>query len=318
MVASAALLAWAVLLAVAAPLVLRRAGWQTRSPRLAVAIWQATSLSFVAALVLGGLSLAVPATVLSGGLADLLANCVMAVRDAYRTPVGGGAAGAGLVLAAAVTVRVGWCLLADIRSAAKRRRQHARGLALVARRDDALGALVVQHGQPQAYCVPGRTAAIVVTTATVDRLPPDQLAAVLAHERAHLRARHHLAVAAAGALARALPRIPLLREAAVFVPLLVEMAADDAAGRGHDRAKVATALAALADAATPIAALGAAGTGALARVQRLLRPAAPLGVRGTTAALLVAVALLLAPGAAAIAPAWAAGPMANCDMRMTY
>lgn len=314
MLGAGALLGWAALLAVLGPAVLGRAGWPTRSPRLGLLVWQAASGSFVAALVLGGLALSVPATVLSGGLADLLTNCVMAVRDAYRTPVGAGAAGAGLVLAVGVTGRVGWCLSRGLHQAVRRRREHAQGLALVAHRDDTLGALVVPHPAPRAYCLPGRGATIVVTSATVARLHPDELAAVLAHERAHLRARHHLVVAAAAALARAFPKVPLLRDAAAAIPALVEMAADDTASRCTNPARVATALAALAEAVAPAAALAASGPGALRRVQRLLRPAAPLSLVATTAVLGLTIALLVAPAVTALAPAWAAGPMTDCSM----
>ena len=330
MLAAAALLGWAAALGIAAPSLLRRGAWTARAPRLGVLLWQAASVSFVATLVLGGLTLAVPATVLSGGLADLFAQCVMAVRDAYRTPAGAGAAGSGLVLAAAVTARTVGCLTIELRRATRRRRAHAHALALVAHRDESLGALVVDHAALRAYCLPGRGATIVLTSATIAALRPAELAAVLAHERAHVRARHHLAVAAATALRRAFPRVPLLRAAADIIPVLVEMAADDTAARRNGRARVAAALAALAappsparlpiasvSAAAPSGALAAAGPSALRRVQRLLRPAAPLGRAGTSAALLVAVTLLGAPAAAALAPGWAAEPEADCRMLLS-
>ena len=316
MLGAVALLVWAVVLGVLGPVALRRAGWPTRSPRLGLLVWQAASFSFVAALVLGGLALAVPATVLSGGLSDLLTNCIMAVRDAYRTPAGAGAAGAGLILASGATGRVSWCLSHGLQQAARRRRDHAQRLALVARRDETLGVLVVTHPALRAYCLPGRGATIVVTSATLAALHPDELAAVLAHERAHVRARHHLVVAAAAGLARAFPKVPLLRDAAVAIPALVEMAADDSASRCTDRNRVATALLALAGTAAPAAALAAGGPGAFRRVQRLLRPSAPLSLVATTAACGLAVTLLLAPAIAAVAPAWAAGPMNDCSMRM--
>lgn len=98
------------------------------------------------------------------------------------------------------------------------------------------------------------------------------------------------------------------------------MAADDTAARGTCRTRVAAALAHLADAATPTAALGVNGTGgggALRRVQRLLRPAAPLGRAGSTAALTAAGLLLLAPALVAVARAAAAGTMPDCRMSMT-
>jgi Zn-dependent protease with chaperone function len=48
------------------------------------------------------------------------------------------------------------------------------------------------------YCVPGRLPTIVVTTGALAVLEPEQLAAVLAHERAHLAGRHHLLLAVTG------------------------------------------------------------------------------------------------------------------------
>jgi Zn-dependent protease with chaperone function len=316
-IAAAALLGWAVLLGVAVPAVLSRAAWPQRAPNLGLFVWQAASASFLAALVLGGLALAVPVTVLSGGLADLVANCVMAVRAAYRTPTGASAAGAGIVLAATVIGRVTWCLVSALAAAAVRRRKHARGLALVAYHDATLDALIVDHGTAQAYCLPGRRPAIVLTSGALAALDDARLSAVLAHERAHVRARHHLLVTAAAGLTRAFPMVRLLREAAVAVPQLVEMAADDAAGSRTGRSRVAAALVTLAVAAPPAAVLAAGGPGALTRVQRLLRPATPLDRAGTAAVVAVALVFLAAPALAAVAPAWAAGPMPDCHMVMT-
>ena len=310
------LLGWAVLLAVAAPAMLRRASWPKRAPRLAIALWQAVSISALIAMVLGSLALAVQLTVLSGGLADLLANCVMAIREAYRTPVGAGAAGAGLVLATVVTGRVAFCVSRTLRRARRRRSAHAAGLALVAHRNDDLDALVVTHDGPAAYCLAGPRPAIVVTTGALKVLHADQLTAVLAHEREHLRQRHHLAVAIGQALADAFPQLPVLRHAAHEIARLVEMAADDAAGSGTSRGRVATALLALADAGAPPAALAAGGPAAVARVQRLLHPAAPLS-RARVAIVLAVVGLLItAPAILAVGPAWAAGPMPQCTMSM--
>ncbi|CAM5509976.1 M56 family metallopeptidase [Streptomyces tanashiensis] len=58
-------------------------------------------------------------------------------------------------------------------------------------------------------------------------LTPAQLAAALAHERAHIAGRHHLLVAAAEAFAAVFPRLPLARHGGSAVPLLLEMAADE-------------------------------------------------------------------------------------------
>ena len=49
------------------------------------------------------------------------------------------------------------------------------------------------------------------------------------HERRHLRARHDLALAYSGALARTFPWVPLFAMAHAQIAVLLEMAADDAA-----------------------------------------------------------------------------------------
>ena len=50
----------------------------------------------------------------------------------------------------------------------------------------------MDHPRPMAYCLAGRQPTVVLTTGTLSVLDPGQLAAVLAHERAHLASRHHL------------------------------------------------------------------------------------------------------------------------------
>ena len=309
---STALLTWATLLAVVAPRLLRRAAWTERAPRLGVLAWQAASGSLLTAVVLGGLALAVPVTALSSGLAEVLAHCIMSIRSAYRTPVGSAAALAGLLLSAAVVARLGFVLADQWRRETSRRRAHADALALLGRPHPSLGAVVVEHATPAAYCLPGRRRLIVLTTGALAALNDAELAAVLAHERAHLAARHHLAVAAAASLARAFPRVPLLAVAADEIPRLVEMAADDTAGARADRGLVAGALVALAGAATPVGALAAGGPAALARVRRLLDPAAPLPRAAGVAGVVTALALFAGPAAVALAPATFSGHMPDC------
>ena len=308
----AVLLGWATLLAFAAPRLLLRAAWTERAPRLGVLAWQAASGSLVTAVVFAGLALAVPLSVLSSGLAELLAHCAMLVREAYRSPTGAAAAATGLLLAVGVILRLGYVLGSQTREAARRRHAHAEALTLLGRPHARLGAVVVEHARPAAYCLPGRRGLIVVTTGALDALSDDEMQAVLEHERAHLRARHHLAVAAAAAAARAFPKVPLLAAAADEIPRLVEMAADDTAGARGGRGRVAGALVALAGAGAPAGALAAGGPTALARVRRLLDPAAPLP-RGTAiAGILTALALLAGPAAVALAPAALAGTMPDC------
>lgn len=46
--------------------------------------------------------------------------------------------------------------------------------------------------QPLAYCLPGVRSRVVVSEGTLTTLSDNEVAAILTHERAHLRARHDL------------------------------------------------------------------------------------------------------------------------------
>jgi len=186
------------------------------------------------------------------------------------------------------------------------RRRHRILLSLLAHGDPKVpGALVVDHPAAAAYCVPGLRSRIVISAGTLDLLDSAELAAVLAHERAHLRARHDLVVLPFSALGRAFPRARLVRQAHATVALLVEMLADDQALRQRPARELATALLRVGTSGAglaPSGALAAASADAevAARVARLLTPQArlPLHVQALvccTSALLVAipVALLL-------------------------
>jgi Zn-dependent protease with chaperone function len=140
---------------------------------------------------------------------------------------------------------------------------------------------------------------LVVSAGALAALGTEQLQAVLAHERAHLRYRHHLILAAAAALARAFPRVPLLAQAGPELGVLAEMAADDAAARRHGPDHLAKALVILARAGTRPAALAAGGPAAIARIQRLLAPPQQCQAR---CARLAATAGLLLPAAIACLP----------------
>jgi len=161
----------------------------------------------------------------------------------------------------------------------------------------------VDHPAAAAYCVPGLRSRIVISAGTLDLLDSAELAAVLAHERAHLRARHDLVVLPFCALGRAFPRARLVRQAHATVALLVEMLADDRALRQRPARELATALlrvGASGAGLAPSGALAAASADAevAARVARLLAPQArlPLHVQALvccTAALLVAIPVTL-------------------------
>ena len=79
---------------------------RTRAPRLAIITYLAAAWSIVAALGLAGLTLAVHATALGGGLSHLIGACVLRLRATYATPGGAAVAGLGLTLAGGLAARV--------------------------------------------------------------------------------------------------------------------------------------------------------------------------------------------------------------------
>lgn len=305
---------FAVLAATLGPQLLRRSCWPDRSPRLGIVAWQVLTGSVVLAVVMAGAALALPAVPFSVNLAELLSACAMALRAQYATPGGAALSATGAVLALAVVARVGYCLVAGLVTAGRERHRQLQALALVARRHKTCDALVVDHHAPAAYCLPGRRQQVVLTTAALAALDDDQLAAVMAHEQAHLRGRHHLVPAAAAALERAFPRITAFRVAHGELARLVEMLADDVAVRGNDRLTVATALVRLAEASTPAAALGAGGSTSLARVRRLVAPAQPLGLARSALTALATAAVFATPIAVATAPAVIAATADLCPI----
>ena len=314
MTAPITLVIFAVLAATLAPRLLARSSWPDRSPRLGITAWQAVSLSVVTAVVLAGAALALPALSFSTDLAELLSACAMALRAQYATPGGAAMSTIGAVLALAVVARAGYCLVAGLVSGARERHRQVDGVNLIARRHQGYDALVVDDTAAVAYCLPGRRRQVVLTTGALGALDDDQLTAVLAHERAHLRGRHDLVLVTSAALQRAFPQVPALRDAHRELTRLVEMLADDVAARRNDRLTIATALVSLAEVSAPGVALGAGGSTSLTRVRRLVAPAHPLGTTRSAIAVMATAALLLTPVAVVAAPTVVAATSDLCPI----
>ena len=343
MTVAAVLLAYAFGAGTLGARMLARAGWTARAPLLAILTYLAAAWSVVAALTLAGLTLTVHATALSGALSQLIGACVLRLRATYATPGGMAGAGAGLVLTAAVAVRTALTAASHLRLTRRQALRHARTARLVGRPEPALGAVLLEHSQPAAYCVAGRHPTVILTTGALQALAPGQLEAVLAHERAHLAWRHHRLLAMARISRRALPFLPLMRDTEAQVQRLVELHADDAAVRARDPGSLATALVVLATAvsaptsasaaaadpapvlaaagrapvlaavtnpapvltaiAGPAPVLASAAADAVQRIHRLLRPAEPLGRPRRLLLRAMAAGLALGPLVTALAPA---------------
>lgn len=309
--ADAVLLAAVAIGCVRGSAALGAARWPRRSPGAAILLWQALGLGGGLAAVGALLDVGVMSrqgTTVAGGVVQ-----VVSAAASGRLVPGGQPAPlvilrlASLVTGLALFAMLCWVLVASSTAVIRARRRQRALLALLAHGDPkAPGALVVDHPTAAAYCLPGLRSQIVVSVGALDLLRPAELAAVLAHERAHLRERHDLVVLPFTALRRAFGWSTICAEAHQSVALLIEMLADDRALRARPARALAGALARFGTAgcgesapAGALAASGAAREGEMAaRVTRILAPAPRLPVVARagiccSAALLVAVPIVL-------------------------
>jgi Zn-dependent protease with chaperone function len=283
-----------------------RAAWPRRSPAAAILLWQALGLAgglaAVGALLAIGVSGPGTQAGVLGGLTALASRLATGQFVARHQPI----ALTGIRITALMagfalfTALCGVLVMAFADAVGARHRQREL-LALLAHGDPKVpGALVVDYPAAAAYCLPGIRSQIVVSAGTLDLLAPAELTAVLAHERAHVRARHDLVLIPFTSLRRAFPRSRVMAQACRTVALLVEMMADDRAlrVRGLLPRELATALlrfgTAGADGA-PAGALAVAEGELTARVNRLLTPPPPLPKAAQAAVVVGAVGLIALP-----------------------
>lgn len=261
------------------PAAIARAGWLRRTPLATMLLWQGVALAAVLSALGAGLSLA--------------------TTQGWSTP-----AALALVVTAVVAVRLGLAGHRVGTSLRSLRRHHREQLDLVTQQRGRMA--VLETEQPLAYCVPAlRTPRVVVSQGALDRLAPDEVDAVLAHEWAHLRARHDLVLEAFSVLHRAFPRWVSSASALREVRLLVEVLADRTAARGTGAQALGRALVGLAGAPSPTAGLAASGSAGelVDRIDLLRAPPRPLQAVLVS---LVAVGLVVLPTAFVVAP-WLAG-----------
>jgi Zn-dependent protease with chaperone function len=263
------LVGFAAVLALAAPGRMVTAGWAYRSPRLAIFAWHATTYAVVVAL-----TVAAAVALLHWDRGHDLACaawqvCLDALAGVHGRPSQILAVG-GLAALMTVGVRLARAWGQVIGAAAGERRRHVALLRLTGTPRPDLDATVLPDLEPAAYLVPGRYPHVVITAGTLGRLNDVELAAVLAHERAHAAGHHHRLCAAMRLLHRAFPGVSIFTQATRQVDRLVELCADEAAVRQHGALPLARALVAM---ATPTpGVLSAAGGDAPERLRRLLEP----------------------------------------------
>jgi bla regulator protein blaR1 len=310
----AALLAVVTIASALGASALPRASWPRRCPAAAILLWQALGLASGLAAVGTLIGLALPAS--QGGLVLSMLRAAGLLRDGELFDLArvfglSQADGAPLVLVAArlaclaaglvLLASLCWVLLAASIAALQARRRQRALLTLLAHGDPKVpGALVVDYPSAAAYCLPGlrSRSRIVVSVGALELLGRGELAAVLAHERAHLRERHDLVLLPFTALRRAFPKSATCTGAQRAVALLVEMLADDRALRGGPARELASALVRFGTAGTcpaPAGALAVAEGEVAARVTRLLQPSRPLPAVAVMAVCLAAALLVAAP-----------------------
>jgi Zn-dependent protease with chaperone function len=288
---------------------LATASWPRRSPVAAILLWQALGLSWGLAAVGTLIGFAVTGNGAAAGTGELERLSGLMTADQPLARIGLARLvflAAGMVLLAVLC----WILVAATAAVLRARQRQRELLSLLAHGDPKVpGALVVDHPAAAAYCLPGLRPEIVISAGTLALLDAHELAAVLAHERAHLRERHDLVLLPFLALLRAFSWAAITTRAYRAVGLLLEMHADDRVLRQVPARELATAL-------LRVGAAGGGGVpaGALAlareptecevaaRVIRLLRP--PPGLNGVTTALVLTVsaALVAIPAALLLLP----------------
>ncbi|MEU8358118.1 M56 family metallopeptidase [Nonomuraea sp. NPDC048882] len=247
------------------------ARWTSRAPRLAIILWQSLGVSWGLATTGAMLAYAVqPYDV--GALPGLIAFAHGQAPAQAWDPLHVLALIAGLTALAVLIV----VLLTAGVQALRARRRHRMLLTLISHDDPGVpGVRVLAHPSAAAYCVPGLRSQVVVSEGALKLLSEDELAAVLAHEAAHVRERHDLVLLPFAALRRAMPWSKVVAEAQAQVELLIEMAADDRARRYCSPRRLATALLRFGTAGampTPHGMLGVQAQNVMARVNRLVKP----------------------------------------------
>lgn len=283
-------------LSLAAPGVLAAARWPDRAPAAAVLLWQSITLAGVLCAL--GVVLAGPQELVGALGSD--------------RPVAAAALIGALAVAAVIIIRL---LVSLVRVSIRSRARRARHRLLVDLLDSAErhgelpaevpeGLRVLDGALPLAYCLPGRSPRVVLSGGALRVLDAAQVAAVIAHEQAHLRHRHDVVMESFTAFYRAVPRPLRSRAPLDAVHVLLEMVADDAARRRCGADPLRTALSLLSDAVSPDSPAELGGSAEEERRRRLDRLSGA-GSRSTGLAVLaaaLAVALLVLPTVIVVVP----------------
>ncbi|MGH2697318.1 MAG: M56 family metallopeptidase [Actinomycetota bacterium] len=276
--------------------------WSARLAFLSLLGLLLSTVSILAAILL-------PEVLVVSNVREIWTMCFRAFEAIFTRPLGRLPSLVAGILLAVLVGRFVWSLLLGARTT-----RRARVTAGEPRWRLAGGepVYVVPVDHPEAYSLGWIRGQTVVSRGLLDALDEDELQAVLLHEEAHLKGRHHLLLVLARAIRRSLSPLPATRAALDLLERAIEESADDyAAGRLGSPAAVASGLskAALAGIRGPAGVLSLARTiDVPARVRRLLAPKklptwAPLAALGFLALLLGAIAVTQAVAGLAVVAA---------------
>jgi len=279
------------------PAMLARASWPIRAPRAAIVLWQSIALAAVLSAFSAGIAIA--SRLFVPGPDGRPTATITSEIDALGWPLW-----VAYVIVFAVTLVIGGRLtfaVLQVAIATRRRRAHHRMVVDLVGKSQGNHLRILDVAQPLAYCLPGVRSRVVVSEGALNALGDNEMAAILTHERAHLRARHDLVLEMFTAVHAAFPRFVRSGNALDAVRLLIEMLADDAAVRAAGPTPLARALVACASGRTPSGALAAGGPTTVLRLRRLGgRP----NSRAVAATAYLAAAAVLAVPTLALAVPW--------------
>ena len=268
-----------------------------RAPRAAIVLWQSIALAAVLSAFSAGIAIASRLFVL--GPDGRPTATITSEIDVLGWPLW-----AAYVIVFAITLVIGARLtyaVLQVAIATRRRRAHHRMVVDLVGKSQGNHLRILNVAQPLAYCLPGVRSRVVVSEGALNALGDNEMAAILTHERAHLRARHDLVLEMFTAVHAAFPRFVRSGNALDAVRLLIEMLADDAAVRAAGPTPLARALVACASGRTPSGALAAGGPTTVLRLRRLGgRP----NSRAVAATAYLAAAAVLALPTLALAVPW--------------
>lgn len=291
--AALGLLLLGVLLAEPVSRAFARARWTRRDPVGALLVWQAIGLA-------GGLSLVGSGVVYGlSPLGDSLPSAVGTLTTEWNEGHWPDRLDAVHLIAMLVALGVGarlvWVLGTMYLRTVRARRRHRDLLDVLATPwPDSPGTRVLDHPQPVAYCLPGRSSRLVVSAGVLEALSPEEVWAVLAHEKSHLRERHDLVVLPFVAWGATAPFVRGMVCAQVAVAELIEMRADDVAACRSEPHELVGALKTVGGSA-PAAALSSFTDALDARIERITAHPCPLPWYSRVAVRLGALALVAVP-----------------------